>query len=426
MPAAGGVRRLVHRVEDVRLGETTRWDGHVLTVSEDQSRAAFADPSLASVSISVVHPGDTARIVKVLDAVEPRSKGAGGEGIFPGWVGPADAPAGGDVHVLRGVTVVTAGYIPRAQEALADMSGPAAPLSFLGSTHNVVVEFIPADNPNWEDVAAALRSGALRFAASLAEAALDADADDVEELTARMAAADAGDGASALPRIGAITNLQTQGAFKDVYVRGRTLAGSPPQAIDPNELEDGIVVSGQYRHPALKNPTYLHQNHPIVAALRARDGVDLRFAGLVLSPEPVEQASKEAVARQAADLCHELGWTAAILTKEGGGNADSDVSLKMDALDAAGITAVGLFAEMAGADGSGPPVVAPPERATGMVSTGNYDERVQLPAMERALGGDRFDLLDAAATDAMEVPTAVIYAALSPLGWGRLTASSPL
>jgi glycine reductase len=425
MPATGDLRRLVHRVDDVRMGDVTGWHGHTLSVSQEQSRGAFADPALASVSISVLHPGDSARIVKVLDAVEPRTKAAGGGGIFPGWVGPADAPAGGDVHVLRGVSVVTAGYLPRAQEALADMSGPAAPLSFLGSTNNVVVEFVPAANANWEDVAAALRAGALRLAAQLAEVALGALPDDVEELRSRAAAGDGG-GASALPRVGAITNLQTQGAFKDVYVRGRTLAGSPPQAVEPNELDDGIVVSGQYGHPALKNPTYLHQNHPIVAALRARDGVDLRFAGVVLAPEPVEQAVKETVARQATELCRDLGWAAAIVTKEGGGNADSDVSLKLDSLDDATITAVGLFAEMAGADGSGPPVVAPPERGTAMVSTGNYDERLQLPEVERALGGERFDLLDTPAAAAMVVPTAVVYAALSPLGWGRLTASSPL
>jgi hypothetical protein len=58
-----------------------------------------------------------------------------------------------------------------------------------------------------------------------------------------------------------------------------------------------------------------------------------------------------------------------------------------------------------------------------MVSTGNYDEKIQLPEVERAYGAERFALLDVAASAAMEVPAAVIVAALSPLGWGRLTAS---
>lgn len=423
MPSTPVSRRLVHTISDVRLGSTTSLADGTMTIDEATASQAFADPALASVSLSVLHPGERARIVKVLDAVEPRTKLAGGGGIFPGFIGRPGATGVGDTHVLRGAAVVTAGYLPRAQEALADMSGPAGPLSFLASTHNVVVEFAPAPAADWGDVAAALRLGALRLAVALAETSIDQEPDVIEELTQPTLLLGDVDGDRSLPRIGAITNLQTQGAFKDVYVRGVSFAGSPPTAVNPAEVDDGIVVSGQYGHPALKNPTYLHQNHPVVAALRARDGVDLRFAGLVLSPEPVEQAAKEAVARQAAELCRELGWDAAILTKEGGGNADSDVSLKMDALEDAGVSAVGLFAEMAGVDGTGPPVVAPPEHNPAMVSTGNYDERLQLPAVDRAVGGERFDLLDAAAADAMEVPTAVVYAALSPLGWGRLTAT---
>ena len=423
MHANPSLRRLVHQIDSVHPGDTTSLrDGH-LTVNDADVRRAFADSALLSVSMSVLHPGDSARIVKLLDAVEPRTKGIGGGGVFPGFVGGDGALGVGDTHVLRGVAVVTAGYLPRAQEALVDMSGPAAPLSFLASTHNVVVEFVPAPAADWGDVAAALRVGALRLAVALADASIDQEPDVIEELAQPGLLVGDVDGDRSLPRIGAITNLQTQGAFKDVYVRGVTFAGSPPTAVNPAEVDDGIVVSGQYGHPALKNPTYLHQNHPIVAALRARDGVDVRFAGLVLSPEPVEQSAKEAVARQAAELCRALGWDAAILTKEGGGNADSDVSLKMDALEDVGVSAVGLFAEMAGADGTGPPVVAPPERSPAMVSTGNYDERLQLPAVDRAVGGARFDLLDAAAVDAMEVPTAVVYAALSPLGWGNLTAT---
>src|SRR2546429_313492 len=99
------------------------------------------------------------------------------------------------------------------------------------------------------------------------------------------------------------------------------MSGGLPTAIDPGEIDDGAVVSGQYGHPALRNPTHVHQNHPVVAALRAADGDTLRFAGLILSPEPVDQAGKELMAAHAARLCASLGWGAAIVPKEGGGNA---------------------------------------------------------------------------------------------------------
>ena len=389
----------------------------MLTVDRSGAEACFDSPALASVTLSVTTPGDSARIVKVLDAVEPRTKGPGGGGIFPGFLGPADdgAAGQGQTHVLRGAAVVVAGYLPRGQEAIVDMSGPAADLSPLAHTVNLVVEFEPADGAAWEDVDIALRLGALRLAALLAEAGLDVEPDAVEEPLDPAA----GEG---LPRVAALTNLQTQGTFKDVFVYGKSFAGDQPRVIDPGEVDDGAVVSGQFGHPSLKNPTWVHQNHPIAAALRARHGVDLCFAGIVISPEPVAMAAKEDISAAAAQVCADAGFDAVIVTKEGGGNADADMALKMDALEDLGITAVGLFGEMSGIDGTGPPIVVPPERATAMVSTGNYDHRLSLPAVERAYGGERVALVDQLATDAMELPTAVIYCALSCLGWGKLRA----
>jgi glycine reductase len=418
----GELTRIVHRVRDVALGDETRFEDGQLTVSGAEARQIVADPALGDVQVTWVSPGQSARIVKVLDAVEPRTKGPGGVGIFPGFVSPPGAAGEGETHVLAGAAVVAAGFLPRAQEALIDMSGPAAPLSPLGQTHNLVVEFAPADGAAWEDVDAALRRGVLRLAARLAEAALEAEPDEVSTFTAPGAGAN-GDG---LPRIVAITNLQTQGTFKDVFVNGESFVGGAPTVIDANQIDDGAIVSGQFGHPSLKNPTYVHQNHPVVAALRARDGHDLHFAGVVICPEPVDQSSKERVADVTAKLCVEAGFDAAIITKEGGGNADADVALKMDALESAGLTTVGLFAEMAGPDGTGPPIVVAPTNATAMVSTGNYDERLSLPAVDVALGGTELDLLSVPATEAMELPVAVVYCALSPLGWGRLTCASGL
>jgi len=419
MATSDSLQLHIHRVTSATLGDRTAYQGGRLTVAAEEAAGVVGDPALATVRVSLVSPGESARIVKITDAVEPRTKGPGGGGIFPGLLGPDGACGTGDTHVLRGVAVVIAGHLPRAQEAVVDMSGPAAPLSHLGATHNVVIEFQPADGAAWKDVDDALRRGSLRLAAHLAEAALGAQPDAVEELAPPRGPKNV----NGLPRVGTITNLQTQGVFKDVFVRGRSLAGHEPLAIDPRELDDGAVVGAQYGHPGLRNNTYLHQNNPVVAALRQRDGVDLEFAGVILAPEPVEQSQKEAVSAQAAQLCRKLGWDAVIVTKEGAGNADADMSLKMDALEDMGIVAVGIFAEMSGRDGEGPPLVVPPERATAMVSTGNYDERLVLPAVDRALGGDRLAVASAGATEKVEIPTAIILGSLSPLGWGRLTAA---
>lgn len=411
--AGAGLTRVVHEVRELELGERTSYSAGRLTVGEQRARDLLEDPAFAEVRVACASPGDATRIVGVLDAIQPCSKGPGGGGVFPGLLGPALPVGRGETHVLRGAAVLAAGYLPRAQEAIIDMSGPAAPLSPLGATCNLVVEFTPAEDAAWEDVDAALRRGLVRVAAHLAEAALDAEPDAVEELP------EPGSTANGKPRVAVVTNLQTQGKFKDVFVYGRSLSGGLPTVITPGELDDGAVVSGQYGHPALKNPTILHQTHPVVAALRAND--ELELAALVLCPEPVDQANKELISAHAARLCAGLGVDAAILSKEGGGNADADVTLKMDRLEEEGITAVGILAEMAGRDGTGPPLVVPPTKATAMVSTGNYDERMTLPACERALGRDRVALLDQPSTDELELPVAVIYCAQSTLGWGRLT-----
>ena len=409
----------MHHVRAVRFGPETGFAGGVLTVAADEAAAAaFTHPALAGVRLSWASPGQSIRIVKVLDAVEPRTKGPGGGGVFPGFVGAACPQGRGETHVLRGAAVVAAGYLPRAQEGLVDLSGPAAPLSPLAATHNLVVEFTPAAGAAWEDVDDALRRGLLRLAVLLADTAVATPPDDVEPVPGATPGRGRDGG---LPRIAAVTNLQTQGNFKDVFVYGRSFAAGLPTLLEPGDLDDGAVVSGQFGHPGLKNPTYMHQNHPVVEALRARHGRDVILAGVVVCPEPVEMARKELVSAHAARLCAAWGIDAAVVTKEGAGNADADMALKMDALEDAGVTAVGLFAEMAGPDGTGPPVVVPPERATAMISTGNYDEGLRLPAVDRALGGERFDLLGVDATAALDIPTAVVYGSLSPLGWGRLT-----
>ena len=417
MNADAGLTRVVHDVRELGLGERTSYSDGCLTAGEESVLDLLRDPAFAEIRLGVASPGDSVRIVGVLDAIQPCSKGPGGGGVFPGLLGPAMPAGRGSTHVLRGAAVLAAGFLPRAQEAVIDMTGPAAPLSPLAATHNLVVEWTPAEDADWADVDAALRRGLVKVAAHLAEAALDAEPDAVEEVD------EPGSRENGKPRVGVILNLQTQGKFKDVFVYGRSMSGGLATVISPGELDDGAVVSGQYGHPALKNPTILHQTHPVVAALRASD--DLELAALILCPEPVDQANKELVSAHAARLCKSLHLDAAIATKEGGGNADADVSLKMDRLEEEGIAAVGILAEMAGRDGTGPPLVVPPTKATALVSTGNYDERMMLPAVERALGRPKIALLDQDSTDEVELPVAAIYCAQSTLGWGKLTCAEP-
>ncbi|HEX2290955.1 MAG TPA: glycine/sarcosine/betaine reductase component B subunit, partial [Pseudonocardiaceae bacterium] len=170
------IRRIVHEVRSVEIGATTRYERHQLVVDRDQAEALFADPALASVRAHSAAPGEQVRIIAPLDVVEPRTKGSG-SGAFPGWIAPVNRKRGGDTHVLRGAAVLAAGYLPRNQEGLIDMSGPAAELSPFGRTNNVVIEFDCADGASWQEAEVALRRGLLRLAVHLADAAVAAAPD---------------------------------------------------------------------------------------------------------------------------------------------------------------------------------------------------------------------------------------------------------
>src|SRR5262247_107078 len=96
------------------------------------ARVARRDPRLADVEIDAVHPGDSARIVHVVDAVEPRARLEPGGPAFPGVTGPPSIAGQGRTARLAGMAVVLAGLPPGAenpsfwQESLVDMAGPGA------------------------------------------------------------------------------------------------------------------------------------------------------------------------------------------------------------------------------------------------------------------------------------------------------------
>jgi len=203
-----GLRRLVHEVSELAVGDRTSYGSGRLTVSEEAARSLVRDPALAEVRLACASPGESVRIIGALDAVQPCSKGPGGGGVFPGFLGPALPPGRGETHVLRGAAVLAAGHLPRAQEAVIDMSGPAAPLSPLAATHNLVIEFDRAPDAAWEEVEAALRRGLLRLAVHLADAALEAEPDVVEVLPDPAGSPDG------RPRVGIVTNLRPRGSSR--------------------------------------------------------------------------------------------------------------------------------------------------------------------------------------------------------------------
>src|SRR5438445_868446 len=137
------------QIRDVEIGRATALTDHTLVIHPEELRAlVLEDSHFADVQVHLVKPGESVRVIHVLDVVEPRWKVAGPGGVFPGFVSPALTVGEGRTHRLAGVAVAEVGApVPGEstvfRQRLIDMAGPGAELSPFARTLNVVLEFTP-------------------------------------------------------------------------------------------------------------------------------------------------------------------------------------------------------------------------------------------------------------------------------------------
>ncbi|MGH7403638.1 MAG: glycine/sarcosine/betaine reductase component B subunit, partial [Candidatus Rokuibacteriota bacterium] len=268
------------RLQDVEFGPTTALRAGILSVDRRALAAhLLEDPNLAGVNVEIARPGDSTRIIHILDSVEPRIKVAGGRD-FPGLLGPPDLAGSGRVHRLGGVAVLGTASIPGAadsqglKEAIVDMSGPGARYHPFGQTVNVVLELEPRSEVAATEAVAACRRAVLRASIFLAEATRTLTPDAVERFA--LGRVD-----SPLPRVAYVMPVMSEGEIHTTFFYGRSVQ-SVPALVHPNEILDGALVSADYWIGCHRSPTYLYQNEPIIRALYRRHGVDLDFAGILL------------------------------------------------------------------------------------------------------------------------------------------------
>lgn len=154
------------KVEDVVFGAETALKDHILTIDREALLAAM-DPEgfFVEKRVTLVKPGQSARIIRIMDAMQPRCKISGGTSPYPGTIGDMHMAGQGRTHVLDGVCVMQTGTRQGIQEGIVDMSGPGAAYSLFSRQCNVVLECLPPP-----DVSNAVFDEATRR--SLARAAL--------------------------------------------------------------------------------------------------------------------------------------------------------------------------------------------------------------------------------------------------------------
>jgi glycine reductase complex component B subunit alpha and beta len=378
-----------YQVTALRFGAQTAFQDGMLTINAEEIGELARDYTfIADVEVESVSPGDEARIIHVLDALEPRVKVGGDTVAFPGFLGPARTVGDGVTRRLSGLAVLESAQLPEptggileVNEGIIDMSGPGAALCACSNTHNVVLLFTPQPGATNQAFEAAIRLGALRVSRRLAETLLDAGAPDKVE-TFELGSADPG-----LPRVAYVDQVQQQGFLVQTFLYGQSVESLVPTILHPNEYFDGAIVSGNYRS-MMKVPTWLRLNHPVIRALYRHHRRDLNFVGVILCRgHHNDHQSKERNGYMVANVARLLGVQGVLMTLEGTGNTWIDFMQSVKALERSGVRTVQIVHELGGVEGKDWPIVDYTPEADAIVTGGGADRRFALPAMKRVVGG---------------------------------------
>ncbi|MDR1581563.1 MAG: glycine/sarcosine/betaine reductase component B subunit [Synergistaceae bacterium] len=373
------------KVRDVQWGDKTYVENGTLYVDKQEAIAVVAEEGrFAKVDLELARPGESVRIIPVKDAVEPRVK-LDGKGYFPGFCAPMDRCGEGRTLVLDGVAVVTCGPIVAFQEGFVDMSGPGALYTPFSETLNVVLNVEPVEDLEKHQYETILREAGLKLAVHLAECCKDAKAD-VIDVFEKGTVAEENKKYPSLPKIIYVCMNITQGLLHDTYVYGADIRPSLPTLLHPNEVLDGGMVSGNCVSACDKNTTWHHVHNPIVAALYKRHGKELNFLGVIPTQESTVLAGKLRASKMNLTIAQELGADGVIVSEEGYGNPDTDLCLNAKNFELAGIKSVVVSDEASGTDGASQSLADVTPEMTGFVSTGNVNEMLEVPAMEKVLG----------------------------------------
>lgn len=424
------MRLELHKVKitGLEFADKTYTSGGTLYVNKEEAQELIAeDKRFAKVNLDLACPGDSTRIIPVKDAVEPRVK-IGKGNYFPGFFAPMEKAGSGETLVLDGAAVVTCGPIVAFQEGFIDMSGPAAPYTPFSQTFNVVLSVEPVNNLEKHQYEAALREAGLKLGVYLARCCADngAEANEVQvfekgdTFEESMKHPD-------LPKVIYVCMNITQGLLHDTYLYANDLRPALPTLLHPNEVLDGAMVSGNCVSACDKNTTWHHLHNPIVQALYARHGKDINFLGVIPTQESTVLDGKLRAANMNLSLAQQLGADGVIVSEEGYGNPDTDLCLNAKNFERAGIKAVLVSDESAGTDGASQSLADATPELTGFVSTGNVNEMIEVPAMDKVIGyKEAISLLSGGAEESlrpdgsMYVELQSIIASTAEIGFNKL------
>ncbi|WP_320993125.1 glycine/sarcosine/betaine reductase component B subunit [Enterocloster bolteae] len=374
------------QINDIQFASESKVENGTIYVNAEELKALLLeDENLKSVELEIAKPGESVRIMPVKDVIEPRVKVNGGGNLFPGVISKVETVGSGRTNVLKGSAVVTTGKIVGFQEGIIDMCGEGAKYTPFSQLNNLVVVCEPIDGLAKHAHEKAVRFAGLKAADYIGKLAKDVEPDEVK-VYETCSVKEGIEKYPELPRVAYVLMLQSQGLMHDTYVYGVDMKQSLPTILNPTELMDGAILSGNCVSACDKNTTYHHLNNPVIADLFEQHGKTLNFVGVIITNENVYLADKMRSSDWTSKLCEFLGVDGAIVSQEGFGNPDTDLIMNCKKIEAKGVKTVIITDEYAGRDGASQSLADADVSANAVVTGGNANMVINLPAMDKVIG----------------------------------------
>lgn len=374
------------QINDIQFASESKVENGTIYVNAEELKALLLeDENLKSVELEIAKPGESVRIMPVKDVIEPRVKVNGGGNLFPGVISKVETVGSGRTNVLKGSAVVTTGKIVGFQEGIIDMCGEGAKYTPFSQLNNLVVVCEPIDGLAKHAHEKAVRFAGLKAADYIGKLAKDVEPDEVK-VYETCSVKEGIEKYPELPRVAYVLMLQSQGLMHDTYVYGVDMKQSLPTILNPTELMDGAILSGNCVSACDKNTTYHHLNNPVIADLFEQHGKTLNFVGVIITNENVYLADKMRSSDWTSKLCEFLGIDGAIVSQEGFGNPDTDLIMNCKKIEAKGVKTVIITDEYAGRDGASQSLADADASANAVVTGGNANMVINLPAMDKVIG----------------------------------------
>ena len=374
------------QINDIQFASESKVENGTIYVNAEELKALLLeDENLKSVELEIAKPGESVRIMPVKDVIEPRVKVNGGGNLFPGVISKVETVGSGRTNVLKGSAVVTTGKIVGFQEGIIDMCGEGAKYTPFSQLNNLVVVCEPIDGLAKHAHEKAVRFAGLKAADYIGKLAKDVEPDEVK-VYETCSVKEGIEKYPELPRGAYVLMLQSQGLMHDTYVYGVDMKQSLPTILSPTELMDGAILSGNCVSACDKNTTYHHLNNPVIADLFEQHGKTLNFVGVIITNENVYLADKMRSSDWTSKLCEFLGVDGAIVSQEGFGNPDTDLIMNCKKIEAKGVKTVIITDEYAGRDGASQSLADADASANAVVTGGNANMVINLPAMDKVIG----------------------------------------